>query len=392
MNKRFFRQKLVWIGMAAALAVLMIFGVALIGPAAGAKPKELPVALVVLDQAVDKPDGEKLAVGDMLKAKLLEPSQLPVKWELVDSKELALQGIDEQLYYGALVLPADLSAGLLSLQSAEPKPAELQIFVNEGKNAQVAGTVNMLLQAAMNNVGGQLSKQLLQEIGAHTAQISVKAAGALLTPFTVSTQIAHPIGANQANGSAPTLLTQMLWLGALVTSITLFLASQQAMKAGAGRLQTVLAQLVTGLVILTGATAFLIWMADAWYGMEIADWTQLWLILLLSGAAFFLLQTALLRWIGMAAIPLMVLLFFFSMPVINMAPEMLPGAAKDWLYSWTPLRYAASGLRSAMYFDGTGMGGTYRVLGWLSGVAAVVAAASAVKPVKKAESSMQSSM
>ncbi|MBP3966949.1 DUF3533 domain-containing protein [Paenibacillus sp. DLE-14] len=385
------KQKLVWIGAVAVLAVLMVFGVAMIGPAAGAAPKELPVALVVLDQPVDQPDGNKLAVGETLKEKMTQQTQLPIKWEIVGSKEEALAGIDEQKYYGALILPADLSAGLLSLQTAAPQPAQLQIYVSEGKNAQVAGTVNMLLQVAMDKVGIQLSTQLLAEIGKHTDAIPVTAAGALIEPFTVSSQIVHPVGANNASGNAPLLLTQMMWLSCLAVSITLFLASQQAVKAGGGHMRIVLTKLVTGLVIVTGATAFLVWMSGSWYGMELSDRTQLWLFLLLAGSAFFLFQTTLLRWIGMPAVPLMVLLFFFSMPVINMAPEMLPAVAKDWLYSWTPLRFVATGLRSVMYFDGTNMNGTYQVLGWLSGICMVVAAASVLKP-KKAAPTLDSSM
>ncbi|MGG4342439.1 hypothetical protein [Paenibacillus lautus] len=44
-------------------------------------------------------------------------------------------------------------------------------------------------------------------------------------------------------------------------------------------------------------------------------------------------------------------LMFFSMPLLNMAPEFLPQATQNWLYSWTPLRFAASALRDVMYFD-----------------------------------------
>lgn len=51
---------------------------------------------------------------------------------------------------------------------------------------------------------------------------------------------------------------------------------------------------------------------------------------------------------------LLVLIFFFSMPVVGMPQELLPQVTADWLYSWTPFRYAAAGLRSIMYFEGKG--------------------------------------
>jgi hypothetical protein len=49
---------------------------------------------------------------------------------------------------------------------------------------------------------------------------------------------------------------------------------------------------------------------------------------------------------------ILVLLMFFSMPVLNMAPEFLSQTTQDWFYSWTPLRFVAVGLREVMYFGG----------------------------------------
>ena len=48
----------------------------------------------------------------------------------------------------------------------------------------------------------------------------------------------------------------------------------------------------------------------------------------------------------------LVLLMFFSVPLLNMAPEFLSQTTRDWIYSWTPLRFAAGGLREVMYFGG----------------------------------------
>ena len=107
-------------------------GVAMMGSIAGAKPKSLPVALVVLDQPAELPNGEPLAVGDMMKGMLQGNSQLPIQWKIVNSEAEAREGLDSQKYYGALVLPEDLSASILSLQSPDPKPAVVQVLVNEG--------------------------------------------------------------------------------------------------------------------------------------------------------------------------------------------------------------------------------------------------------------------
>ncbi|MDB4866070.1 MAG: hypothetical protein JWR03_403 [Cohnella sp.] len=120
---------------------------------------------------------------------------------------------------------------------------------------------------------------------------------------------------------------------------------------------------------MTAATAgFLVWMASSWYGMQLADASAVWLFLWLAGSAFFLLQSALFNWLGMAAAAILVLLLFFSMPLLNMAPEFMPQATLDWLYSWTPFRYVASGLRNLLYFGGSdGMSESYRVIWYLFG-------------------------
>lgn len=130
------RQKFVWIGTAVVLAVLMIFGLAMMGSVLGAKAKSLPVALVVLDRPVDVPGGGQLALGETVKEKITGIAQLPVKWRAMPTEEDAKAALDRQDVYGALVIPADFSAGVASIQSAEPKPAVVKLYVNEGMNSQ----------------------------------------------------------------------------------------------------------------------------------------------------------------------------------------------------------------------------------------------------------------
>jgi YhgE/Pip-like protein len=105
-----FKQKTLWLGIVAVLIVLMVFGVAMMGSIVGAKPKDLPIALVVVDQPAKLPSGETLSIGEMVREKLLSNAQLPVNWNIVGSEEKVREGLNEQEYYGALVLPADLSA------------------------------------------------------------------------------------------------------------------------------------------------------------------------------------------------------------------------------------------------------------------------------------------
>lgn len=360
----FLRQKMLWIGALVVLLVLAIFGVAMMGSIAGAKPKSLPVALVALDQPVELPSGETLAVGDMMKGMLQANSQLPIHWEIVNTEAEAREGLDSQKYYGALVLPEDLSAGILSLQSPAPKPTVVQVLVNEGMSTQASTAVRQMLGQAMKMAGAEVSKQALTMIGTQTDMLPVTTAQALLTPFEVHEEVVHPVGANHASGNAPGMLIQILWIGCLILSVFLFQALQKAVVDGSSRGIAIVLQGAAGLLLAGMASGFLVWMASSWYGMELANGGSVWLMLWLAGSAFFLLQSTLLNWIGLPAMGILVLLMFFSMPLLNMAPEFLPQATQDWLYSWTPLRFAASALRDVMYFDGYAPSSSHSAVVW----------------------------
>nr|WP_255807439.1 ABC transporter permease [Cohnella mopanensis] len=375
---------MLWIGIIIVMVVLIVFGAAMMGSVLGTKPKELPVALVVLDQPADLPTGGALAVGEMIKDKLTANTQLPVNWEIVGSEEEARVGLDEHEYYGALVIPADLSSGLLSLATPTPKPATVRIIANDGMNTQAATVVKQVLGQAMKAVSLELSNQLLGQIGQQTGgQVPVATAQALLAPIVVQEESVHAVGVNNASGNAPGLLTQIMWMGSLVTAMILFLSIQKTLAGGARRWTVILSQTPAGLAIVGAASGFLVWMASSWYGMELAQAVDTWLFLWLGGAVFFLIQSTLLNWIGMPAMAILVLLMFFSMPVLNMAPEFLSQTTQNWIYSWTPLRFVSGGLREVMYFGGLDSVSSNATVLWLIGGAfLVVLLASSVKKAK----------
>lgn len=347
-----FKQKILWLGVLVITLVLTVFGLAMMGSVLGSKPHDVPVALVVLDEPVDLPTGDKLAVGEMMKQQLTSNTQLPISWKIVGSEEEARKGLDSRDYYGALVLPKDLSAGVASMTGPAPAAPTVQIISNEGMNSQAATVVKQGLGQVMKMVSLELSKSALEQLSQRSEQIPAATAAALLAPVQVKEETVHPVGANNASGNAPGMLTQIMWIGSLVTAMMLFLASNNAKKAGSRKWPTHLLQPVIGLVLIGAASGLIVWMANAWYGMELSHAADTWLFLWLSGSAFYLLQSMLLNWIGFPAMAILVLLMFFSMPILNMPVEFLSDTTQSLLYSWTPLRFAAGGLREIMYFGG----------------------------------------
>lgn len=361
---RIVTQKMVWLGLVLVLIVLTVFGGAMMGSVLGSKPKELPVALVILDRPAELADGGTLSVGEMIRDKLVSDPAMPFVWHVVNSEEKAREGLDKREYYGAIVIPPDLSRGLLSLATQSPIHPDIMIISNEGMNTQASMVVRQTLGQAVKTISGELMQQLLEQIGQQTEQIPVETAKALMTPVNIQEEAVHPPGVNSASGNAPGLLTQTIWIGSMVTGIILFLAGQKAAAAGSRRWAVSVVQAIVGLVIVGIASCFTLWMAVSWYGMELVNVRETWLFLGLAGSAFFLLQSSLLNWIGIRGIPLLVLLMFFSMPLLNMAPEFLSETTRDWIYSWTPLRFAAGGLREVMYFGGLDAVGSNAYVLW----------------------------
>jgi len=346
------KQKMTWIGIAAVLMVVIVFGAAMLGSVLDVMPKDLPVALVVADQAASFSTGEELAVGKLLQQSLTSHRELPVTWIVIGSEVEARAGLNEHKYYGALVLPEDMSRGVLSLVSASPQPPTVKVLVNEGMNVQASTVVRQLLGQVMREEGKELSTQLLSQIGLASGEIPVDAAKALLSPLVVQEETIHNVGVNNGSGNAPGFLIQIMWMGSLATGFVLFLGSRKSKVAGASGSVAAMMQALMGVAITGLASGLLTWMASSWYGMELRQLTDTWLFLWLVGSAFFALQSSFLNWIGFPAMGILILLMFFSMPILNMAPEMLSHVSRFWLYSWTPLRFAASGLREVMYFGG----------------------------------------
>ncbi|WP_240472952.1 hypothetical protein [Paenibacillus sanguinis] len=142
-------QKMLWLGLVLVLIVLTIFGVAMMGSVLGSRPKELPVALVILDR------------------------------------------------------PADLSSSLLSLATPSPIHPDVKIITNEGMNNQASLVVRQGMRQAMQMINEKLLQLLLEQIGQQTEQIPVETAKALMSPVNVQEEVAHSPGANNASGNAP---------------------------------------------------------------------------------------------------------------------------------------------------------------------------------------------
>jgi hypothetical protein len=89
-------------------------------PMLNANPKDVPFAVLSLDEGATTPAGE-LNLGDKLVENMsagLPDVESPIEWTVLDSQEALDKGFADNAYYGALVIPADFSAKQAAAQMA----------------------------------------------------------------------------------------------------------------------------------------------------------------------------------------------------------------------------------------------------------------------------------
>ncbi|WP_229905239.1 ABC transporter permease [Lentzea cavernae] len=208
------------------------------------------------------------------------------------------------------------------------------------------GQATIRLNPAVNPSGTQVAQQVLTGV----------AQGAGL-PVKVETQ-----AVSAAERTAPLAASALLWVGGMVAGL-LFVVLK-------GRRLRWLSALTTA-VLITGSTVGLL----AWWGVTF-DATAL-AFLLAVAVAFALLQAGLFQRLGIRAMGVLGLLYLMAPAVAGQVPELLNPVYRAVLWSWTPFRFSAEGLRSLMY------DGSVSTEWWVFGGIAVVGLV--LLAVKKAE-------
>lgn len=353
----FFKQKHPYLAIIAVFLVILLLGIAQLGSTVNPTPKNLPVLLVQMDAGEKLPTGQEMNFGKLIQDKITAaPAQAdtvsPLKWTALASEQEAIDAMDREQAYAAIIIPADFSHKLASLLSPAPQASSVTVYVNQGMNNTAATMANGVLSQILNGVNGQVREQLLAQVSQKDGTLTVDQTKALASPIVVTSKNINAVGTNSANGNAPIVLTQLTWFGAMVTTLLLFMAAGKATQTGSRshRFGIQVSQLLSGVVITAVSAASILLVAGKWLGLSIPSYWEIGLFLTLVGFAFFLLQTAVVSWFGLKGVPLFVLVFFFGAPVLSLPAELLPSFSHDWLYSWLPLRFSAEGLRDLFYF------------------------------------------
>ncbi|MGM9950076.1 MAG: YhgE/Pip domain-containing protein [Lysinibacillus sp.] len=363
---------------AAVLIVLLIFGSVLI-PGAHSTPKQLPIGLVVEDggemgQSFATLMQENVPVAPGAKEPMIE-------WVMLESKEQMEEQMEGQSLYGALVIPADFTQKYASLQSPSPSAPALQLYINQGKNIAAATVVNQALTGIVGQMNAQMSNQLLSAMEQKNVPLSAEQARLFASPIQSSIEHVHETG-NLSN--APLSFFQPIWLASVASAVLLWLAvKKRSFTSRAEQLKFRVLQVVLAILLGLLAGFTLPWITTWMLDYEFESYVSIALFLSISCMSFILMILAVMTWVGYAALPIFVLFMFYGLPLLQLAPEMMPAFYKEWIYPWLPMRFMFDGVKEILFFNGeVWNNGAVRLL-WIAAVGTVLLLGKIFMPVRQ---------
>ncbi|MGO4272478.1 YhgE/Pip domain-containing protein, partial [Paenibacillus sp. TAF58] len=106
---KFLKHKMASIGLIAIFSIITLMGFVNFGSSSNPIPKDMPVAIVMLDKGVDLPDGKRINWGNMLNDNMISDqagtTESLIKWTSLSSKQEAMDGLNKEKYYAALIIP-----------------------------------------------------------------------------------------------------------------------------------------------------------------------------------------------------------------------------------------------------------------------------------------------
>ena len=311
-------------------------------PTVNPKITDLPLAIVNQDK-----NETTTAMIEKLKENSTLNDKVSLKWVEVGSKDEAIEKMNNKEYYGAIVIPENYTKSLATLVSSNTKAPEFTVLVNQGMNSQLSTQVSQILTQVVNKSGELASTQIIKQAEASNKPLPAKVVGNLINPVKVNVE---NINATGDFSTAPSAYFSPIWMSSLVGSVILFMYSRKEVNTIKERVVQKTVQLcIIGLVsVIIGLLApyFSEWIL----GVTVDNYSGIATFLSISTFAFITLIFGTISLIGLAGVPLAVLLLFFALPLLSLAPEMLSSFYTDWVLPWLPMHMLFDGVKNILYF------------------------------------------
>ena len=341
-------------------------------PGAHSSPKDLPIGLVLEDEG-----NMGQTFVEMIQKNPQATKESPFKWVVFKNEQDMNEKLANQELYGAIYIPKDFSEKYASFQTPTPTSATLKIYISQGENANVATMVTQALSTMVEKMNDNVSAQLLAVTEKNNISLNANQARTYTTPIQSELVNVHETG---KLSNAPLSFFQPIWISSLISAILLWFTGRNC------KFNTVLEQLkfrvfqaLIAIIIGLFGGYLLTWYSTWMLDYEFADVHHVALFLSLTCATFILLILAITTWIQFASLPIFILLMFFGLPLLQIAPEMLPSFYTDWIYPWLPFRFMFEGLKEILFFSGELWSSAAVTLCWIAVVSILVLLLSVVK-------------
>lgn len=321
------------------LALCLVLSLALT-PMLRADPHNVPFAIVNLDKGCATIAGSS-NIGETLTDNLLSGEgtlagsddeadssssmQGALAWTKLSSEDELMEALTENEYCGGIVIPANFTSQQMNSAVGLGDAPEITVYLNKGRNAQLASSMQTTLESTMLKAGIACDVQMVNDayVGDGT-----------MSDMLVVQMLVMP-------------LFMLMMISSIATSVLLW--HKDALKLrekGNGRAAAVQALFVLALsAIVAGLALFVDTVAG---GLSIPAGP----LFLLSWLASF---CCMLCFVGLCdvALPLGALVaigtFALGMGTAMLAPEMLPEFWVDWIYPWAPQAHMGNAVRSIIY-------------------------------------------
>ena len=327
--------------LVAVVAIHVILGIATFGPSTSLELTDVPVGLVDAD-------------GGGLATELTAAELDLIDWQAVDSREALREGLDDKTFAAGLIIPEGASGALAGLAGDQPEPVTLELLTNPGRNPESARAVEQAVAGLVDGAAGELSANALAAAAEADAPVAPEAVSTLAAPIELATTAVNaPADAGEAQ--TPLVLVAMLWIGSLVAMLVTFLSLHRKDITPTGFLA---AQLVVMAVLAVVQPLSIVAVGNGLLGLDVALSWSLFGALALTTAMFFLIQSAVLNWLGFGGWPILVLLWLFSFTLLAVPVEGLATGYRVLVHSWLPARFPYEALQGLVFFDGAGQAST----------------------------------
>ncbi len=334
--------KVIGILLAAVLGIISLF-VSTQVPVVNPKITDLPLAIV---------NQEKSEVTTAMVEKLKENSnineKLSIKWVEVDSKDKAIEKMNDGEFYGALVIPENYTQSISSLATPNAQAPEFTVIVNQGKNSQLSTQVTQILTQIANKSGDAVSAQILKKAEATNQTLPAKVVENLMNPVKVNVENINTTG---DFSSAPGVFFSPIWISSIIGSILLFiLGRSQSISKKDKSIQKIIQLGIISLVsVVAGFSTPLI--VEWILGVSVENYVVIASFLTICAFTFITLIFGTISWTGFVGVPLFIILLFFGLPLLSLAPEMLSSFYTDWVLPWLPMRMLYDGVKNIIFFN-----------------------------------------